>query len=53
MDLIKLLVIAALLAIVFSLGSAHATEFRLMLPAKDFEEFRPKFDAIVDSYKGQ
>jgi len=38
---------------VFSLGSAHATEFRLMLPAKDFEEFRAKFDAIVDSYKGQ
>ncbi len=36
-----------------SLGTANAIAFSALLPAKDFEAFRPKFDAIVDSYKNE
>ena len=28
-----------------------ATEFQFQLPARDFDELRPKFDGIVESYK--
>ncbi len=35
---------------VFTLGPTNAAEFVLLIRAKDFEAFRPKFDAIVDSY---
>ena len=36
---------------VFTLGNSNAAVFSLYAPAKDFEAFQPKFDAIVDSYK--
>ena len=36
---------------IFTFGDTYATTFVLLVPAKDFEAFRPKFDAIVDSYK--
>ena len=29
----------------------HAAAFQFLIPAKDFEAFRPKLDAIVDSFK--
>lgn len=29
----------------------HAAAFQFLMPAKDFEAFRPKLDAIVDSFK--
>jgi hypothetical protein len=31
--------------------STNAVSFSALLPAKDFEAFRPKFDSLVDSYK--
>jgi len=30
---------------------SHAAAFQFLIPAKDFEAFRPKLDAIVDSFK--
>jgi hypothetical protein len=36
---------------VFTFGEANATTFVLLIQAKDFEAFLPKFNAIVDSYK--
>ncbi len=36
---------------VFTLGNSNAAVFSLYAPAKDFEAFQPKFEAIVDSYK--
>jgi hypothetical protein len=36
---------------VFTLGNSNVAVFSLYAPAKDFEAFQPKFDAIVDSYK--
>jgi len=36
---------------VFTLGNSNTAVFSLYAPAKDFEAFQPKFDAIVDSYK--
>ncbi len=36
---------------VFTLGDTKAATFVLLCPAKDFEAFQPKFEAIVDSYK--
>jgi len=36
---------------VFTFGDTNATTFVLLAQAKDFEDFLPKFDAIVDSYK--
>ncbi|HVM46725.1 MAG TPA: hypothetical protein VMU04_01800, partial [Candidatus Acidoferrum sp.] len=38
---------------VFTFGSTNAATFVLLVGAKDFEAFQPKFDAIVDSYKEQ
>jgi hypothetical protein len=37
--------------VVFTLGNTNAAMFGLLARAKDFEAFRPKFEAIVDSYK--
>jgi hypothetical protein len=31
--------------------AGHAAAFQFLIPAKDFEAFRPKLDAIVDSFK--
>lgn len=36
---------------VFSFGNTTATEFRFVVGSKDFADFQPRFDAIVDSYK--
>jgi hypothetical protein len=36
---------------VFTFGDKNAATFVLLCQAKDFESFRPKFEAIVDSYK--
>jgi tetratricopeptide (TPR) repeat protein len=36
---------------VFTFSKTNAVEFSLMINQKDFETFRPKFDAIIDSYK--
>jgi hypothetical protein len=36
---------------VYAFGETTATEFWFAIGANDFEGFRPKFDAIVDSYK--
>ena len=36
---------------VFTFGDNNAATFVLLCQAKDFESFRPKFEAIVDSYK--
>jgi len=36
---------------VFTLGNSNAAVFSLYAPAKDFEAFQPKFDAMVDSYR--
>jgi len=36
---------------VFTFGETNAATFVLLIQAKDFEGFLPKFDAIVDSYK--
>ena len=36
---------------VFTFGNTNAATFVLLSKATDFEAFRPKFDAIVDSYK--
>ena len=36
---------------VCSLGTSSAVAFSAMVSAKDFEVLRPKFDAIIDSYK--
>ena len=36
---------------VFTFGDNNAATFVLLCMAKDFESFRPKFEAIVDSYK--
>jgi hypothetical protein len=36
---------------VFTLGNSNTAVFSLYAPAKDFEAFQPKFEAIVDSYK--
>jgi hypothetical protein len=38
---------------IFSFGNATATEFRLQVAAVDFDDFRPRFDAIVESYKSK
>jgi hypothetical protein len=36
---------------VFTFSKTNAVEFSLMTAQKDFESFRPKFDAIIDSFK--
>jgi hypothetical protein len=36
---------------VFTFGDNNAATFVLLCQAKDFEAFRPKFEAIIDSYK--
>jgi hypothetical protein len=36
---------------VFTFGETNAATFVLLIQAKDFEAFLPKFDAMVDSYK--
>ena len=36
---------------VFTFGDTNAATFVLLCSVKDFEAFRPKFEAIVDSYK--
>ena len=36
---------------VFTFGNTNAATFVLLAPAKGFEAFQPKFEAIVDSYK--
>jgi hypothetical protein len=36
---------------VFTFGESNAATFVLLCQAKDFEAFRPKFEALVDSYK--
>jgi hypothetical protein len=36
-----------------SLGTTSAVGFSALVSAKEFESFRPKFDAIVDSYKNE
>jgi tetratricopeptide (TPR) repeat protein len=36
---------------VFTFGNANAATFVLLAPAKDFEAFQPKFEALIDSYK--
>ena len=36
---------------VFTFGDTNAATFFLLCGVKDFEAFRPKFEAIVDSYK--
>ena len=36
---------------VFTLGNTNAATFVLLVGARDFEAFQPKFEALVDSYK--
>jgi len=36
---------------VFTFSNTNAIEFRLMISQKEFENFRPKFEALIDSYK--
>jgi hypothetical protein len=38
---------------VFTFASTKALIFETLIAAKDFEDFKPQFDAIVDSYKAK
>jgi hypothetical protein len=38
---------------IFTMSGSKAYIFETMLAAKDFESFKPQFDAIVDSYKSK
>lgn len=38
---------------VWSFGATNAVYFQSSLPAADFDGFRPKFDAVANSYQGQ
>jgi hypothetical protein len=38
---------------VFTAGKTNSAVITLIVPAKDFEACQPRFEAIVDSYKGQ
>lgn len=38
---------------VFTRGKTNAAVFLLMVGAKDYDAFRPKFEAMVDSYEGK
>jgi hypothetical protein len=38
---------------VWSFGPANVASFYTHVPADDFDGFRPKFDAVINSYQAQ
>jgi hypothetical protein len=38
---------------VFTFGAAKASVFQTMIAAKDFDAFKPRIDAVIDSYKAK